>query len=141
MACFIPFCHEDNADQPARTSRTPVPRKNLRCFLTFVTLFGGQLYPYEAQRPPPRDPQPRSQSRLTAVAGLSLALGIGVNTAIFTVIDALLLKTLLVEEPGRLVMASDPAAAGVSIGTQTGERSLFTCEEFARIRDRNQPTR
>jgi predicted permease len=39
----------------------------------------------------------------TAVAVLSLALGIGANTAIFTVIDALMLKTLPVRAPEQLV--------------------------------------
>src|SRR5258705_11325506 len=38
----------------------------------------------------------------TAVAILSLALGIGANTAIFSVIDALLLKRLPVGQPERL---------------------------------------
>jgi predicted permease len=74
----------------------------------------------------------------TAVTVLSLALGIGVNTAIFSLIDALLLKSLPVEDPSQLVMLSDPNSAGVSIGTQTGERSLFTYEEFDRMRERNQ---
>src|SRR5438105_5051312 len=73
-----------------------------------------------------------------AVAVLSLALGIGVNTAIFSLMDALLLKALPVEDPARLVMVSDPTSAGVSIGTQTGVRGLFTYEEFAKMRQRNQ---
>jgi hypothetical protein len=77
----------------------------------------------------------------TAVAVLSLALGIGVNTAIFSLINALLLRTLPVEDPGRLVMVSDPNAAGVNIGTQGGDRSLFTCEEFARMRQEQQAVR
>src|SRR5262249_58443221 len=38
----------------------------------------------------------------TAVAALSLALGIGANTAIFSLIDAVLLKTLPVERPEQL---------------------------------------
>lgn len=39
----------------------------------------------------------------TAVAALSLALGIGANTAIFSMLDALLLKTLPVKNPEQLV--------------------------------------
>src|SRR5258708_24668922 len=39
----------------------------------------------------------------TAVAILSLALGIGANTAIFTLINALLLRNLPVRHPERLV--------------------------------------
>src|SRR5262249_30181939 len=40
----------------------------------------------------------------TAVVVISLALGIGANTAIFSAIDAVMLRMLPVQEPQRLVM-------------------------------------
>src|SRR5215468_9165154 len=40
----------------------------------------------------------------TLVVALSLALGIGANTVVFSLLDAVLLKTLPVKEPERLVL-------------------------------------
>ena len=48
----------------------------------------------------------RATPIVTIVAILSLALGIGANTAIFSILDSLLLKTLPVERPERLALVS-----------------------------------
>jgi predicted permease len=71
----------------------------------------------------------------TAVAVLSLAIGIGANTAIFSIIDAILLKSLPVRDPQELVILTDPNAAGVSDGLDSGERGLMTYAEFTQLRD------
>ena len=49
----------------------------------------------------------RKSPTFTLVAITSLALGIGANSAIFTLVDALLLRSLPVREPARLVRLED----------------------------------
>ena len=58
----------------------------------------------------------------TAVAVLSLALGIGANTAIFSLLDSVLFKALPVRNPHELVMLTDPETSGTSIGSEGGDR-------------------
>ncbi|HEY1945799.1 MAG TPA: ABC transporter permease [Bryobacteraceae bacterium] len=71
----------------------------------------------------------------TAVAVLALALGIGMNTAIFSVMNAALLKFLPVHNPNELVMLTDPNASEVLGGTLAGKRTLATYTEFVELRD------
>jgi predicted permease len=72
----------------------------------------------------------------TLVAALSLALGIGANTAIFSLINALLLRALPVQEPARLVALGDPSrTGGVSEGNVRSD--LFSYPMYQRMREQN----
>jgi predicted permease len=71
----------------------------------------------------------------TAVAVASLAIGIGANTAIFSVLDAAMLKSLPVRDPQGLVMLTNPNVSGVSDGMSSGDRGMLTYVEFAELRD------
>ncbi|HYO80381.1 MAG TPA: ABC transporter permease, partial [Bryobacteraceae bacterium] len=56
----------------------------------------------------------------TTIAVLSLALGIGANTAIFTLIDQLMLRQLPVKDPEQLVMLW---TSGPHMGSNRGQRA------------------
>jgi predicted permease len=88
------------------------------------------------------------QKGLTAIAVLSLALGIGANTALFSVVDAMLLKKLPVKEPDRLALFGARSPRDFSPGSYsgnssrdpvTGERVMTSFPYQSYVRFREQP--
>ncbi len=76
----------------------------------------------------------REAPGFTIVCVLTLALGIGGNTAVFTLIDRVLLKPLPVQRPSELYRVGDTDACCVNSGLQ-GSFSLFSYDLYTRLRD------
>jgi len=68
----------------------------------------------------------------TATAILTLALGIGANSAIFTLVNAVLLQNLPVADPKTLIRLGDTNECCVNSGTNgdSGDYSLFATETY-----------
>jgi predicted permease len=73
----------------------------------------------------------------TAVALLSLALGIGGNTAIFTLINQVLLRNLPVRDPQQLVAFGDSVFGGVAGGINLGDFGGYFPWDFTRQMEAN----
>ena len=62
----------------------------------------------------------------TVTAVLTLALGIGVNAAVFTVFDQVLLRNLPVQKPGELVLLSEQSKFETGgLSSYGGDSSLY----------------
>src|SRR5213594_1376151 len=78
----------------------------------------------------------RKSPGFTAVVILTLALGIGATTAIFTLIDAVMLKSLPVPNPAQLYRLGDNNNCCVMVGTQnSGSFVLYSYPLYESLRD------
>jgi predicted permease len=76
----------------------------------------------------------RKSPGFAAIAILSIAVGIGANAAIFTLVDQILLRTLPVREPGALVQIT---FTGFRYGNNWGDGTDLSYPMYAELRDRN----
>jgi predicted permease len=75
----------------------------------------------------------RKNPGFTAVAVLTLALGIGANTAIFSVMNKFVVRPLPVEDPARVVSVNDATEGGQAI-------PFLSYPNYRDLRDRNEVT-
>jgi len=72
----------------------------------------------------------------TFLAILTLTLGIGANTAIFSLLDAVMLRSLPVKDPDELVLFGKAESGGLNIGFPNESCDLFSFPFYETVRQR-----
>src|SRR6201996_8269430 len=79
--------------------------------------------------------QLRKMPGFTATVLLTLALGIGANSAIFTLVNAILLHNLPVTDPRTLIRIGDKDSCCVNDGwNDEGDYSLFSTDTYFKLK-------
>src|SRR5271165_6112100 len=82
--------------------------------------------------------QLRKSPSFTAVAMLILALGIGANTAIYSLLDQVLLRSLPVKDPNQLIMVQFVGSDSGHVSSWGGDDHLyFSYPMYRDLRDQN----
>src|SRR3954470_2154900 len=74
---------------------------------------------------------------LAAVAVLSLAIGIGANTAIFSLMDRMLFRSLPVRDPQALVLLRSPGGWSRAVETSYGDEVSFSLKKYRALAEQS----